>query len=168
MARRRILRRDERPLIDGRARYARADDPYVDDAYGDEEVVEPVDDTTLETHRTAVSAPSPRAIVDGVLWIALGALELLLAVLFVLLAFGAHQSGFVQFIMDVSAPIVRPFRDTFTVRAWDQGVLDYNILLAMGVWFIAGVLLIALVNMVIPSMRDEYRRTENRRRIVHN
>jgi len=70
--------------------------------------------------------------------------------------------------MDVSAPIVRPFRDTFPVRAWDQGVLDYNILLAMGVWFIAGVLLIALVNMVIPSMRDEYRRTENRRRIVHN
>jgi uncharacterized protein YggT (Ycf19 family) len=167
MARRRLWRREERPLIEPRTRYARVDDEYVPgDGYVEDDVVDPEDDATVETHRTVVWA-SPRAMVDGVLWLLLGVLELLLAVRFLLIAFGARQTGFVQFIMDITSPIVRPFRDTFTVRAWDQGVLDYNVLLAMGVWFIVGVLVILLVNVVIPPMRDEYR-MDHRRRIVNS
>ena len=168
MARRRLWRREARPLVDPRTRYARVDERYVpDDDYADDDVVEPVDDTMVEEHQTAMRSPGPRSIIDGLIWLALVLLEALLAVRFLMLAFGAHQSGFVKFIMDISAPVVRPFRDTFTVRTWDQGVLDYNVLLAMGVWFIAGVLLIVLVNLVIPPVRDEYR-VDHRRKILHS
>ena len=168
MARRRLWRREDGPPADSRTRYARVDDQYLpDNEYVEDDVVDPVDDTTVEEHRMAMRAASPRAIADGVIWLALFLLELLLAVRFLILAFGAHQSGFVRFIMDISSPVVRPFRDTFTVRAWDQGILDYNVLLAMGVWFIAGVALIALVNLVIPATRDEYR-VDHRRRILHS
>jgi hypothetical protein len=68
--------------------------------------------------------------------------------------------------MNISAPIVRPFRDTFALRTWDRGVLDYNILLAMGVWFIAGILLMMVINAVVPDTTDDYR-MDRRRRVTH-
>jgi hypothetical protein len=95
------------------------------------------------------------------------ALEALLALRFVLLAFGARQSSsFVNFIMDVSWPFVRPFSGAFSDRTWDQGVIEVNTLLAMGVWFVGFMLLALLINAVIPNI-DESSQRVRRERITH-
>src|SRR6185437_12211401 len=142
-----FFRRDarDRPLIDDEARprdrvvYDEPRDPvvrrpYADDAYVDDTPV--ARESVVEQRQTAMHSRSLRSMLDGLVMLALLALEVLLAVRFALIAFGANtSSSFTHFIMNISGPIVRPFRDTFALRAWDRGVLDYNILLAMGVWF---------------------------------
>jgi hypothetical protein len=165
MARRRFWRHDDRPLVDDDGdrvvydeRPARVEREYVETSAAD--------DAYVERRSTATSMPSLRYMLDSLVMLALLLLEVLLAVRFVLIAFGARHSGFVNFILDISAPVVRPFRDTFTTRTWDQGVLDYNILLAMGVWFIAGIALVMLINVVVPDTRDHYR-VDHRRRVTH-
>jgi uncharacterized protein YggT (Ycf19 family) len=177
MARRRFWRRDDRALVDDdgdRVAYderpVRAEREYVDERparvereYVDESSAE---DAYVERRRTAIHTGSLRGMLDSLVMLALLLLEVLLAVRFILIAFNARRSGFVDFILDISSPVVRPFRDTFTPRAWDQGVLDYNILLAMGVWFIAGIALVMLINVIVPDTSDDYR-VDHRRRVTH-
>jgi uncharacterized protein YggT (Ycf19 family) len=139
--------------------------PYADDAYVDDTPV--ARESVVEQRQTAMHSRSLRSMLDGLVMLALLALEVLLAVRFALIAFGANtSSSFTHFIMNISAPIVRPFRDTFALRTWDRGVLDYNILLAMGVWFIAGILLMMVINAVVPDTTDDYR-MDRRRRVTH-
>lgn len=165
MARRRFWRQDDRPLVDEEGdrvvyddRPARVEREYVDEAASD--------DAYVERRTTAVRGASLRYMLDSLVMLALLLLEVLLAVRFILIAFSARHSSFVNFILDISAPIVRPFRGTFALHTWSQGVLDYNILLAMGVWFIAGIALIMLINVVVPDTSDDYR-VDRRRRVTH-
>jgi YggT family protein len=185
MTRRGFFRRDaDRPLVDEDARPRDRvvyDEPrdsvvrhdggqpvrrtYADDAYVDDAPV--ARESVVEQRQTAMHSRSLRSMLDGLVMLALLALEVLLAVRFALIAFGANtNSSFTNFIMNISGPIVRPFRDTFTLHTWDRGVLDYNILLAMGVWFIAGILLMMVINAVVPDTTDNYR-MDRRRRVTH-
>ena len=93
-----------------------------------------------------------------VLFALLVALEALLGLRFALIAFGANtSSSFVRFIRNVSWPFVRPFSSAFSNRSWDQGIIEVNTLLAMGVWLLAFVLLAALVNAALPDTSGHYR-----------
>jgi uncharacterized protein YggT (Ycf19 family) len=140
---------------------------YDEDAPGSRVVREPVMRDSYVERRSTVWTTSLRGGIDRVVLAALFVLEALLAARFLLLAFGANQnSDFVDFIMDISGPIVRPFRDVFTLRTWDHGTLDYNILLAMGIWFIAAVLLVMIINALIPDAHGDYR-VDHRRRVTH-
>lgn len=108
---------------------------------------------------------SPASRVLSVLYALLLALESLLATRFLLLAFGANRTnGFVDFILDISWPFVRPFDGAFANRSWDEGLIEVNTLLAMGVWFVAGMLLALLINALMPRAEEV---GVTRRRVTH-
>jgi YGGT family len=85
----------------------------------------------------------------------LTALEGLLAIRFLLRAFGANpSSGFVGFINDVSWPFARPFANIFSNRTWDQGVVEVSTLVAMGVYFLIFAILGMLVTALAPRLSN--------------
>ena len=101
--------------------------------------------------------------VNAVLFAILLGVETLLALRFVLLAFGANAtSGFVDFIYDVSGPFVQPFETAFANRTWDEGIIEVNTLLAMGVYLIAFLIVAMLVAAVLPRLRETGSRYESR------
>jgi hypothetical protein len=105
--------------------------------------------------------------VNGVLLAVLLGIEALLTMRFLFLAFGASRdSGFVDFVMDVSWPFVRPFADAFADRTWDEGLIEVNTLLAMGVWLVIFALAMALVAALLPRDREHGGRY-HRRRVTH-
>jgi hypothetical protein len=117
----------------------------------------PPTDGSLE-HRHAVSLGGVASRVNAVIGVALLAVLALLLTRFLLVAFGANPaSDFTDFILDVTRPLVRPFDDVFANRTWDEGIIEYNTLLAMGIYSVAGVLLMLLVGAFAPrtAARDE-------------
>jgi len=124
---------------------------YDHDAH-DHHAVTEAEDTVVERHSTVIF-DSLAGRVNAVLFALLLALETLLALRFTLVAFGANpNSGFVDFILDVSRPFVAPFDNVFSNRTWDEGVVEVNTLLAMGVYFIAFLLVMMLVNAILPRI----------------
>ena len=88
--------------------------------------------------------------------VVLTALEGLLAIRFLLRAFGANpSSGFVGFINDVSWPFVRPFTNIFSNRSWDQGTVEISTLVAMGVYLLAFALIGMLIAALTPRLRGD-------------
>ena len=107
------------------------------------------------------------ATVNGLLGLVLLGLESLLAVRFMLFAFGAStRSGFVRFELDVSHPFMRPFANAFANRTWDQGIIEPATLLAMGVYIMVFAFAMLLISSLMPQL-TEHRGTE-RRQISHN
>jgi hypothetical protein len=147
------------------------------DVYETEEVVtdepaavyheEPAYDTAVAEHRSTVTYfDSLSGRVNSILGTLLIGLEGLLALRFALVAFGANRnSGFVDFILNVSWPFVRPFDGAFRNRTWDQGIIEVSTLLAMGVWFIVFALIMMLVNAILPRVYEGG--TIDRRRVTH-
>ena len=110
-------------------------------------------DTYVERSRSGLAFDSVAGRINAVLFALLLALETLLALRFTLVAFGANpESGFVDFILDVSRPFVAPFDDVFNNRTWDKGIIEVNTLLAMGVYFLGYLLVMLLVNALVPRM----------------
>ena len=90
----------------------------------------------------------------GILWLSL---EALLTTRFLLILFGANRgSGFVNFILNVSWPFVRPFSNAFQTHVWDQGVVEPASLLAMGVFAIAFALAMLIISAVVPDYRERH------------
>ena len=142
-----------------------ADGDYVDerDVGHDDTVVReehpaaytaPVDADVVTTHSTYWDSMASR--VNSVLFVVLLGLEALLALRFALLAFGANLANdFVDFVMDVSWPFVKPFDGAFANRTWDEGIIEVNTLLAMGVYFVGFLLLALLINALLPHGRSD-------------
>ncbi len=106
--------------------------------------------------------------VNSILYAVLFGIEALLALRFLLVAFGAStRSGFVDFIMNVSWPFARPFSNAFTNRTWDQGIIEVNTLLAIGVWFVIFVIASMLVAAILPRF-DERGDSTRRTRVTHS
>ena len=109
---------------------------------------------------------------NSVLFAVLFMLESLLALRFAFAAFGANRnSGFVDFIYDVSWPFVRPFDAAFNDRAWDEGFIEVSTLLAMGVWALIFGIIAMLVTAIIPRFGRDYgvsgSTAVHRRRMTH-
>jgi hypothetical protein len=110
--------------------------------------------------------------VNSVLFAVLFIIEALLTLRFAFAAFGANpNSGFVDFIYDVSWPFVRPFDGAFNNRTWDEGVIEVSTLLAMGVWALIFGIVAMLIAAVVPRFGRDYGAsgpTEvHRRKVTH-
>jgi hypothetical protein len=136
-------------------------------AYVDDEVA--LDEEALADSRVTRTAhlESLPSRVNAVLFALLLALEGLLAFRFVLGAFGANRSSdFVDFVYDVSWPFVRPFDNVFRERTWDQGLIEPSTLLAMGVYFLAFLLVAMLVTVLLPNSEEHDATVVRRRRYM--
>lgn len=125
------------------------------------------EDLTIQEDRVVGAtwwSESLPARVSGIVFTLLLALEGLLAVRFALVAFAANRtSGFVDFILDISYPFVRPFTNAFVNRTWDQGIIEVSTLLAMGVWFLVFALVALVLNAIVPNMRSSETRVHRER-----
>lgn len=105
--------------------------------------------------------------VNSVLFAVLSGILGLLALRFALIAFGANRtSGFVDFILDLSYVFMAPFNGAFADRSWDEGIIELDTLLAMGVWTIGFLLLAMLINAILPRYDDSGTRV-TRSRVTH-
>lgn len=94
--------------------------------------------------------------VNAVLFAIFAAVEGLLGLRLAFVAFGANRSSnFVDFIMNVSWPFVRPFRGAFSDRTWDQGTIEVSTILAMGVILLAFILTTMLIAALLPHGTDD-------------
>lgn len=135
-----------------------------------DEVVEETryNEDVVTDHRRSWYYESLPARVNSVLFAIMAAIVGLLALRFALIAFAANRSsGFVDFILDVSYVFMAPFNGAFADRTWDEGILEMDTLLAMGVWFIGFVLLTVLVNALLPKY-DDSGSTVSRRSVTHS
>lgn len=129
----------------------------------------PVVDESVTSERTVGARyyDSLPTRVNAIIFAVLLGLEGLLTLRFLLVAFGASRnSGFVDFIMNLSWPFVRPFSNAFTNRTWDQGIIEMSTLLAIGVWFLGFMLLALLINAILPKY-DESGTRIRRERVTH-
>lgn len=81
-----------------------------------------------------------------------GALEILLGLRFVLRLFGANpENPFARAIATLSGPYVVPFENLFGVPAFGGGgqVLDVNVLVAMAIYALLGLLAVRLLRVVM-------------------
>lgn len=123
-------------------------------------------DAQIVEQRSVRTMDVSAATVNGILGLMLIALDGLLGLRFVLLAFGAsRRSDFVSFIYDVSHPFVRPFAGAFINHRWDQGTIEPASLLAIAVYACAFALTMAVVTAVVPAYRE--RRDVSTRRTTH-
>lgn len=140
------------------------DDP-TDHAYATSDETQVVDQ-----HRAWYDFDVPGRI-NSVLFAVLFVIESLLALRFAFAAFGANRnSGFVDFIYDVSWPLVRPFDGAFRDRTWDEGIVEVSTLLAMGVWALIFVVVAMLVVAILPRFGRDYDSgptAVHRRRVTH-
>ncbi|HXG36328.1 MAG TPA: hypothetical protein VNL15_05105, partial [Dehalococcoidia bacterium] len=104
-----------------------------------------VNETVHEPGPATVAHAGLSSLRNIVAW-ALLVVEALLAFRLGFLLAGANPgNNFVDFIYDVTAPLVAPFDDIASDRAVDGGVFEPGAAIAMAVYLVAAVLLIVLL-----------------------
>lgn len=88
---------------------------------------------------------------SGLISLVVGVITILIAIRVVLKLLAANtESGFTQFIYNVTGPFVRPFLGIFGTPAGDGGaVFEVSSILAIAIYLLVGWLLIKLVQLVI-------------------
>lgn len=155
--------REEKVTTDGRATRRRVTDG--DEPVGHDDTVDMYEETSVERHTDgAAYVRNVVSSVNAVLVAVLALIEGLLAIRFALAAFDANRSsGFVDFIFDITYPLVRPFQGAFAERTWDEGIVEVSTLLAMGVWLLLFAFIIMLFNALAPRFSHESGHMSSRR-----
>lgn len=92
-------------------------------------------------------------------WFAFSLLELLLLFRFLLRLLGANpESGFVDFVYDLSAPFAGPFEGMVNVWEFAGGVIEWSTLIAILVYWIAAWIVVKLVLLARPVSKMEAER----------
>ena len=110
--------------------------------------------------------------INTVAFAVLAAVETLLALRFAFFAFGANpNSGFIDFIYDVSGPFLEPFENAFRNRTWDEGIIEVSTLLAMAIYALAFAVFAILIAAIVPRIGGYYsdgtQSTYRRSRVSH-
>lgn len=89
--------------------------------------------------------------ISGFISLVIGLIAIVIAIRVVLKLLAANtESGFTQFIYNVSGPFVRPFLNIFGTPAGDNGsVFEISSILAIAIYLLVGWLLTKLVQLVI-------------------
>jgi uncharacterized protein YggT (Ycf19 family) len=104
-------------------------------------------DGTSRVERTVT--PSPLGVIRNVIYVIFYALEALLFIRFLLSLFGANRlNGFANFVYNVTAPFVAPFRGLFGVNGVignGLGRFEYETIIAMLVYGILATIILMLL-----------------------
>ncbi len=94
--------------------------------------------------------------VSQVVWYVLGVVETLLAFRFILRAIGANSAaGFTNIIYTLSQPLVQPFANIVRSARVDRAVVDWNIIIAMAVYWLLAWAIVRLFFMSRPVSERE-------------
>lgn len=96
----------------------------------------------------------------------LAVVEGFLALRFLLKLFGANaNTGFVNWVYEMSAPLLAPFRGIFPTQVFEnQYVFEFSTIFAMLMYAILGMLLVFLINAVSAVADDNTEETVVRRK----
>jgi uncharacterized protein YggT (Ycf19 family) len=89
--------------------------------------------------------------ISGLISLVIGVIAILLAIRIVLKLLAANpDSGFTQFIYNITGPLARPFQNIFgTPAAGNGAVFEVSSILAIAIYLLVGWLLIKLVQLII-------------------
>jgi uncharacterized membrane protein len=94
--------------------------------------------------------------ISRVVMFVFGVIELLILVRFVLLLVGANtQSGFVQWIHQISAIFMAPFNAIFGTQTINGAVFEWSALVAIAVYALIAWLIVALIRALTPNRSAE-------------
>jgi|GEM_PF-1484491 len=105
-----------------------------------------------------IAAPAERAEAHAwqatnVVWYIVTLLELIVSLRFILLLFGANNTGFASFIYSISSPLVSMFNGIFHNPAMTGGTFDSASLIALVVIMLVGWAIVGLIDLALhPSI----------------
>jgi hypothetical protein len=109
----------------------------------------PVEAPAPSDHVSAAGAPSYNFRAAAVVWFVVGAVEILVAARFLGKLFGASaHSAFVNFIYQVSGPLVAPFAGIFGDTGSKTNVFETASLVALVVYAVIGWGIVVLIRIV--------------------
>jgi len=105
--------------------------------------------------------------INGLIGLVMLVIEGLLAFRLAFALGGANpNNGFVDFIYDVTGPLVAPFEGIFNEQVDGTSVFEPQTVIAMAVWLLVGLVILALVNIFMsapsPIEREGVRRERHR------
>ena len=104
---------------------------------------------------TEVRSPI-ESVLARVVWFVFGAIEVFLALRFVLTLLGANaEAGFVQFIYSVSDVFMAPFNAIFSTGSVSGATLEWSVLVAIAVYALIAWGLVALIGVVSPRQHAQ-------------
>ncbi|MRR13442.1 hypothetical protein EG835_13535 [bacterium] len=105
--------------------------------------------------RTEVRAPA-EVVVSRIIWFVFGAIEVVIAIRFALLLFGANaQAAFVKLVYGLSDVFMSPFAAVFPTDKVSGAVFEWSALLAIAIYALVGWGLTALIAAVVPREHAE-------------
>lgn len=106
-------------------------------------------DRRSEVH-TEVRRPM-EAVVAGIVWFIFGVIEVLLALRFVFLLFGANaEAGFVKMIYGLSAVFMAPFSAIFKTQDVAGATFEWSVLVAIAIYALLAWGIVAFIQAVSP------------------
>lgn len=104
---------------------------------------------------TEVRAPI-EAVLARVVWFAFGVIEVLLAIRFVLILFGANaEAGFVRLMYGVTDILMAPFATIFNTQRVAEATFEWSALVAIAVYALIAWGLTALISAVSPRVHSQ-------------
>ncbi len=100
---------------------------------------------------TVIISHRPYSKITRIIWYIFYVIQVILVFRFVLDLLGANRSApFAQFIYELSYPLIRPFISLVNPSNIYPGILDWNIVIAMLVYWILAEIITELVHALIP------------------
>ena len=95
-------------------------------------------------------------VLERIVWFVFGAIDVLIAVRFVLELLGANaQAGFVQLVYGLSDLFMAPFNAIFSTQRFAGSRLEWSALVAMAIYALIAWGLVMLIRAVSPRERSE-------------
>lgn len=99
---------------------------------------------------TEVRSPI-ETVLAGVVWFVFGAIEILIAIRFVLTLLGANaEAGFVKLVYGLSGIFMAPFNAIFSTESVSGATFEWSALVAIAVYALIAWGLVALIGVVSP------------------
>ncbi len=119
-----------------------------------------VNTNATATDRSSQVHTEVRVPIEGIatklIWFVFGAIEVLIAIRFVLKFLGANaEAAFVQFIYSASAIFMAPFNAIFSTQRVSGATLEWSALVAIAVYALIAWGLVALIHAVTPREHAE-------------
>lgn len=105
---------------------------------------------------TSYSSVRPLYKASMIVWYVAGIIESLLAIRFILRLIGANTTaGFVQFMYDITRPLIKPFQNIVHNSTIEGSVFDWNVIIAMAVYWLLAWAIVKLFFIGRPVTEDE-------------
>lgn len=111
------------------------------------------------TEQVTIRTVKPLYRSTQIIWYVFYIIQIILLMRVLVRLIGANTGApFTRFVYDISQPFMEPFQSMVSVTRFDGGILDWNILIAMLVYWLVSWIIIELIQMARPVSVSEAHR----------